>query len=76
MEQYAEMFSAQGSGCAICGSTTSRGCKNSFHVDHDHKTGKVRGILCQTCNTGIGSLKDDTKILRLAIQYLEKSQEE
>ena len=72
LEQYAAMLAAQGGGCAICGSATSSGCKNSFHVDHNHKTGNVRGILCQRCNTGIGSLREDATILRRAISYLEK----
>ena len=39
-------------------------------MDHDHGTGEVRGLLCITCNTGIGSLKDDVTLLQNAIEYL------
>lgn len=42
-----------------------------FHVDHDHETGKVRGVLCHSCNAGIGLLGDSVPILREAIRYLE-----
>jgi hypothetical protein len=49
-------------------------CKNLFiktpHVDHNHKTGKVRGLLCGQCNTGIGHLQDSPKICFLAAEYL------
>ena len=44
----------------------------SLHIDHDHKTGKVRGLLCHGCNTAIGLMKDDVNILTKAIEYLKK----
>lgn len=69
LEQYNEMLSAQNDRCALCG-TEKNG--KTFHVDHDHKTGKVRGILCYKCNVGLGSFDDDTKRLRKAINYLHK----
>lgn len=62
-------LAAQG-GCAICGTTKPPG-KNSWHVDHDHKTGKVRGVLCAHCNPGLGHFRDSIRSLRLAIRYLE-----
>ena len=62
-------LAAQG-GCAICGTTKPPG-KNAWHVDHDHKTGKVRGVLCAHCNPGLGHFRDSIKSLRLAIRYLE-----
>lgn len=55
--QYDEMLARQGGGCAICGAAPdhprNRG-NGSLHVDHDHKTGRVRGILCAECNTTLG----------------------
>ena len=56
----------QGGVCAICQ-------KNEpVHVDHDHVTGLVRGILCFNCNRGLGKLGDDVELLREALGYLEK----
>lgn len=56
--------------CDICG------CKPNaikrHNIDHCHKTGSVRGLLCDSCNTGIGKFKDDTSLLANAIKYLEK----
>ncbi len=58
--------------CKICGfePQTNRG----LHVDHCHATGKVRGLLCHGCNTGIGSMKEDPQILLNAIEYLRSYQ--
>jgi hypothetical protein len=49
---YDDMFKIQGGKCAICKSPSARG-KGRFHVDHDHATGKIRGLLCHTCNTSL-----------------------
>jgi hypothetical protein len=70
---YNQIWAAQGSKCAICGKVEPlRG--RSFHpVDHDHSTGRVRGILCQACNVGLGSFRDDPALLFLAIEYLKRS---
>jgi hypothetical protein len=70
-EQYDEMFAAQDQKCAICRTETpgGRGC---FHVDHDHDTGKVRGLLCHRCNTSLGGFGDSVDVLRAAIAYLSR----
>jgi Recombination endonuclease VII len=68
-EQYAAMRSSQGNVCAICAEPLSEGLKS--HVDHCHRTGAVRGILCQSCNHGIGNFRDDPERLRAAVKYLE-----
>ena len=70
--EYTIMLEAQQGACAICG-TTSTGKRKAFHVDHCHTTGKVRGLLCGNCNSGIGNLKDDVALLKRAIQYLENN---
>lgn len=71
-ENFEAMLSAQGGHCAICGTDTPHG-RGAWHVDHDHLSKKVRGLLCTGCNLGIGHLQDDVGILRAAISYLERS---
>lgn len=70
-EQYLELFLKQNGSCAICGSTVNQFDKGMC-VDHCHNTNKVRGLLCTSCNRGIGSLKDNIQLLQNAISYLEK----
>ena len=74
LEKYNEIFEKQGGKCAICGSENS-GSKTTkyFFVDHDHSTGKVRGLLCCKCNFGIGQFNDDIELLKNAIKYLKES---
>lgn len=68
VEGYFALLEKQGGGCGICnGGTNGRGI---FHVDHDHETGVVRGLLCAKCNILLGHANDDTKLLRSAISYL------
>lgn len=66
---YDELLRSQGGVCAIC----ERECHKNrlLSVDHDHSTGKVRGLLCHNCNAGIGQLGDDPALLRRALEYLE-----
>lgn len=71
-EWYGSVLAAQGGGCAVCGSPNPGTRRMCFLVDHDHETGAARGLLCLTCNTGIGNLKDDPRLLRLAAAYLER----
>ena len=68
LEQFDEMLEAQGGVCAICGSTPYNGYR--LAVDHDHDTGRVRGLLCASCNRGLGYLADDPVRLRRALEYL------
>lgn len=68
-EWYESKLLEQHGRCAICG-TCKNGSKKHLDVDHCHKTGKVRGLLCNRCNTGIGQLKDNEQILLSAISYL------
>jgi dCMP deaminase len=65
--QYDIMSERQGNVCAICKQTEPVG---NLVVDHDHKTGKVRGLLCNKCNRAIGSLQDDISVIRSASLYL------
>lgn len=71
-EDYNNMFIEQGGRCAICGKHQTE-FKKRLAVDHCHDTGKVRGLLCDSCNNGIGKLKDDIQLLTNAIKYLEQS---
>lgn len=65
------MFAEQGGKCAICGGTDD-GTKAArrLHVDHCHQTGEVRGLLCGSCNNGIGRFDHDVDLLQKAIDYL------
>ena len=70
VEEYNNLYTKQKGQCAICGSDkciTGR----RLSVDHCHKTGKVRGLLCQLCNTAIGKFDDDIELLEAAIKYLK-----
>lgn len=68
--EFAAMFAAQGGRCAVCWTDMPNG-KGYWHVDHDHETKKVRGILCQKCNLGLGMFSDDLARVRAAATYLE-----
>jgi hypothetical protein len=68
--EYDAMLVRQNNCCAICGSATPGG-KGTFHVDHCHNTGAVRGLLCNGCNVGLGAFKDNKEALTRAIKYLD-----
>ncbi|MBL0320503.1 MAG: endonuclease VII domain-containing protein [Alphaproteobacteria bacterium] len=68
-EQHIEKIKEQDNSCAICGKKDEG---RVLCVDHDHKTGKVRGLLCTNCNVGLGNLKDSIQILQAAIGYLKR----
>jgi len=68
-EDYDIMFAKQKGCCAICGRHQKELVKG-LCVDHNHKTGKIRGLLCTDCNIGIGMFKDDLEMLQRAVKYL------
>jgi hypothetical protein len=63
-EAYADMLADQGFVCAICQGD------HKLNIDHDHETGKVRGLLCTSCNVALGAFKDDIESLYRAIRYM------
>ena len=69
-QDYEAMLIRQEGQCAICKSKLNSSRYTKFAVDHCHKTGKVRGLLCTNCNTAIGLMKDSVIRLQQAIDYL------
>ena len=65
-DRYEEMLAEQDGKCACCG----RSGKKLLVVDHDHKTGRVRGLICKPCNVAIAQLGDDEAGLRKALEYV------
>ena len=79
-DDYLELLKKQNYRCAICGFTLEEvksryGGNNvrNFHIDHCHKTKKIRGILCQKCNRGLGLFKDNPFMLIKAAKYIKKN---
>lgn len=75
--EFWAMMAAQDNRCAICQrqvmpAREGKGNRDCACIDHDHETGKVRGILCNSCNTALGLLKDKTDVLLRAVEYLSK----
>ena len=68
LEEYNKIFDAQGGKCAVC-KEYQQG--KMLAVDHNHITGKNRGLLCQLCNTALGSLKDSQEIIKSLLVYVE-----
>ena len=62
-EQITEM---KKSGCELCGT------EKNLHIDHNHDTNEIRGVLCTNCNRGLGHFKDSPELLKKAAEYLEK----
>ena len=74
--QYEMILKSQGNVCAICGqpkTAKQHGKIRALSVDHDHATQRVRGLLCNKCNLGIGNFRDNPGLLANAIKYLEKN---
>lgn len=77
-EQYNGLLIRQNKRCGICRTKSPRGKPNGigiilFHVDHCHKTGKIRGLLCHHCNLGIGYFREKPRIFSAAAKYLRHS---
>lgn len=70
LAQFRDMSADQGHVCAICDEPCNTNQRLS--VDHCHETGRVRGLLCRSCNTGIGGLRNNPKLLEAAISYLTR----
>ena len=68
---FLALYDAQDGKCGICSNEMDFLAKATC-LDHSHNTGMIRGVLCQRCNLGIGHMKDDIKLMRSAIAYLEK----
>jgi len=75
IDQYEELLKKQNHVCAICNNAEQSRKSKTLAVDHCHKTGKVRGLLCSNCNLGIGNLQDSISIIESAIEYLSKSKQ-
>jgi hypothetical protein len=67
LEEYDILLKSQNNVCAICGKESK---KKAMCVDHDHVTGKIRGLLCDLCNTGLGAFHDNPKLVAIAAEYL------
>ena len=75
IETYDHMFEEQNGVCAICGGVevrTFKGALVRLAVDHDHKTGKIRRLLCYRCNSVLGFVNDDISLLSKCVKYLKK----
>jgi hypothetical protein len=74
-EQYLELHRSQNGLCAMCHlaetAVNPSGEIRGLNIDHCHKTGRVRGLLCRNCNVALGLIKDNTELLKHAVTYLE-----
>lgn len=74
IDTYERMLAEQDGKCFLCGRTPEPGGRKAasrLHVDHDHRTGRIRRLLCHVCNRGLGYLQDDPDLLRAAADYIE-----
>ena len=71
LEEYNVMLASQDNCCKVCNIHEDKLSKK-LCVDHDHKTGEVRGLLCADCNIGLGNLKDDPEIIENLLTYIKE----
>jgi hypothetical protein len=69
LEEYDAILAAQDGRCGICGDEPAPG--QFLHVDHDHESGDVRGLLCVRCNNGCGQFRENPQLLMKALDYVE-----
>ncbi|WP_081618320.1 MULTISPECIES: endonuclease VII domain-containing protein [unclassified Thioalkalivibrio] len=74
VEERDSLLEAQGGCCAACGATEPGG-KKGWHVDHCHKSGEIRAVLCATCNIALGQVDDSIERLENLINYLKRHKE-
>lgn len=72
LDSFLALLDAQHGKCAICDRKEEVNINRAMAIDHDHQTGKVRGLLCMSCNIMLGKAKDDPEILRKAADYIER----
>lgn len=70
LEQYEYQLNIQLGGCAVCKQACETG--NRLAVDHNHSTGKIRGLLCKNCNIALGALKEDEDLIWNMLEYLKE----
>lgn len=75
-EDYEKILQHQNNKCAVCNIHINEYKKTRFDIDHNHKSGAVRGLLCNSCNAGIGNFQDDETIIERTIVYLESESTE
>lgn len=75
IDDYEKMLTLQNGVCYICKGEETSVRNSRLAVDHNHKTGKIRGLLCSNCNRALGLFKDDKKIILAAANYLEEKDE-
>lgn len=69
-DEYQDMLERQGGVCLVCLEECNRGTR--LCVDHCHKTGEVRGLLCSRCNSALGNLRDDPEIIKSLLRYIRR----
>lgn len=72
LDEFKKLEAEQNGTCLVCGSGPNGRYAQNLVVDHNHETGKIRGLLCDTCNRAIGLLGDDPELLEKAASYLRR----
>jgi hypothetical protein len=70
IKEWDDLFDKQKGVCAICAHPEQNGKRLS--IDHCHTSGRIRGLVCNRCNSGLGRFDDDSKLMRRAVEYLEQ----